>query len=190
MAKKAKIGKKWQKMAQKWQKLAFFIDFSNFCHIWITFRKIFTETSLTPKMKDFVPVFLLKQSFKSYLKPNLQNWLLKMGQISKNRKKLQKNQNVIKSGKISKIPQKLEIIQILSIFGISMDFLNCMINIDQFMAFWSRTEKFAFFLLFIKKTYGKWKTWTYLPWRNSLENWKIGNESQRFFYIMRIIDEN
>ena len=91
MAKKAKIGKKWQKMAQKWQKLAFFIDFSNFCHIWITFRKIFTETSLTPKMKDFVPVFLLKQSFKSYLKPNLQNWLLKMGQISKNRKKLQKN---------------------------------------------------------------------------------------------------
>ena len=42
-------------------------------------------------MKDFVPVFLLKQSFKSYLKPNLQNWLLKMGQISKNRKKLQKS---------------------------------------------------------------------------------------------------
>ena len=41
-------------------------------------------------MKDFVPVFLLKQSFKSYLRPNLQNWLLKIGQISKNRKKLQK----------------------------------------------------------------------------------------------------
>ena len=58
-----------------------------------------------------------------------------MGQISKNRKKLQTNSNFIKSGKISKIPQKLEQNQILSIFSISMDFLSCMINIDQFMAF-------------------------------------------------------
>ena len=57
MAKKAKIGKKGQKMAQKWPKLAFFIDFSIFFQISITFRKILAESSSTPKMKDFVPLF-------------------------------------------------------------------------------------------------------------------------------------
>ena len=90
MAQKAKIGKKGQKMDQKWQKLAFFIDFSIFFQISITFQKIFAESSLTPIMKDFVPLFQVKQSVKSYLQPNLQNLLSKMGQISKNCNKLQK----------------------------------------------------------------------------------------------------
>ena len=90
MAQKAKIAKKGQKMDQKWQKLAFFIDFSIFFQISITFRKIFAESSLTPIMKDFVPLFQVKQSVKSYLQPNLQNLLSKMGQISKNCNKLQK----------------------------------------------------------------------------------------------------
>ena len=73
-------------------------------------------------MKDFVPVFLLKQSFKSYLKPNLQNWLLKMGQISKNRKKLQKNSKCHKKWENFENSPKTKKNQISSIFGISMDF--------------------------------------------------------------------
>ena len=61
-----------------------------------------------------------------------------MGQISKNRKKLQKNSKFHKKWtnfeNSSKNKKKY---QILSIFSISMDFLSCMINknIDQFMAF-------------------------------------------------------
>ena len=52
----------------------------------------------------------------------------KLQKITKKFKMSQKSKNL-------KIGEKLEKYQILSIFSISMDFLSCMINIDQFMAF-------------------------------------------------------
>ena len=85
-------------------------------------------------MKDFVPVFLLKQSFKSYLKPNLQNWLLKMGQISKNCKKLQKNSKCHKKwenfGNSSKTKTILNFTHFYGFLKLYDQY-----NIDQFIAF-------------------------------------------------------
>ena len=60
MKKMAKIGQKWQKLGQKWQKLGIFIDFLTFLKNLITFRIFFSQTSLTPEMKDLKNLFHIK----------------------------------------------------------------------------------------------------------------------------------
>ena len=67
MKKMAKIGKKWSKLGQKWPKLGIFIDFWTY-----SFRKIFSQTSLTPAMKDLMSLFYLKVKPKAHLQPFFQ----------------------------------------------------------------------------------------------------------------------
>ena len=60
----AKIDKK---KGKKWPKNGKNLHFSSIFDIFqilITFEKIFAESSLTPKIKDFVPLFQLKQPVK------------------------------------------------------------------------------------------------------------------------------
>ena len=72
MKKMAKIGQKWPKLGQKWPKLGIFIDFWTYFQNLITFRKIFSQTSLTPEMKDLMSFFHIKVKPKAHLQPFFQ----------------------------------------------------------------------------------------------------------------------
>ena len=80
MKKMAKIGQKWSKFGQKWQKLAIFVDFWTYFQNLITFRRIFSQTSLTPEMKD-LSLFHIKVKAKAHLQPIFQYLALKNGKI-------------------------------------------------------------------------------------------------------------
>jgi len=58
--KMAKIGQKWPKLGQKWPKLGIFFNFWTFFKNLITLRIFFSQTSLTPEMKDLKSLFHIK----------------------------------------------------------------------------------------------------------------------------------
>ena len=60
MKKMAKIGPKLPKLGQKWPKLGIFIDFLTFFKKLTTLRIFFSQTSLTPEMKDLKSLFHIK----------------------------------------------------------------------------------------------------------------------------------
>ena len=72
MKKMAKIGQKWPKLGQKWSKLGIFIDFFTFFQNSITLRIFFSQTSLTPEMKDLKSFFHIKVKPKAHLQPLFQ----------------------------------------------------------------------------------------------------------------------
>ena len=69
MKKRAKIGQKWPKLGQKRQKWRIFVDFWTYFQNLITFRKNFSQTSLTPEMKDLMSCFHIKVKPKAHLQP-------------------------------------------------------------------------------------------------------------------------
>ena len=79
--KMAKIGQKWPKLGQKWPKMGIFIDFWTFFQNLITFRIFFSQTSLTPEMKDLNSLFHIKLTPKAHLQPFFQYSALKNGKI-------------------------------------------------------------------------------------------------------------
>ena len=72
MKKMAKIGQKWPKSGQKWPKLGIFIDFLIYFQNLITFRYIFSQTSLTSEMKYLMSLFHIKVKPKAHLQPLFQ----------------------------------------------------------------------------------------------------------------------
>ena len=73
--------KKIAKIGQKWPKLGIFIDFLTYFQNLITFRIFFSQTSLTPEMKDLNSLFHIKLTPKAQLQPFFQYSALKNGKI-------------------------------------------------------------------------------------------------------------
>ena len=106
MKKMAKIGQKWPKLGKKWPKLGIFVDFWTFFQNLITLRIFFSQTSLTPEMKDLKSLFYIKQKPKAHLQPSFQNSAKKNGKIWKNCKKMRKIQFWPKNGENFEFSQK------------------------------------------------------------------------------------
>ena len=98
MKKMAKIGQKWPKLGQKWPKMGIFIDFWTFFQNLITFRIFFSQTSLTPEMKDLNSFFHIKLTPKAHLQPFFSVFSVKKRQNLKKSQKIAKNLILAKNG--------------------------------------------------------------------------------------------
>ena len=92
-----KNGQNRSKMAKIGPKMGIFIDFLTFFQNLITFRIFFSQTSLTPEMKDLNSLFHIKLTPMAHLQPFFQYSALKTVNLKKSQK-IAKNLILAKNG--------------------------------------------------------------------------------------------